>query len=48
MDPLSSATADLEDLRAILTVTRDYLLDDAHGVEKFYQLVHNRKLENQE
>lgn len=48
IDPLSEAPLALEDLRAILTETRDYLLDEQHGVEKFYDLVHRRKLENQE
>lgn len=48
IDPLSDAPMSLDDVRAVMTKTRDYLLDEEHGVEKFYDLVHHRKLENQE
>lgn len=48
IDPLDEGLMDHEDLRGVVTKTRDYLLDEQHGLEKFYQLVHDRKLENRE
>lgn len=45
VDPLSTQVVDLNDVDKVLTKTRDYLLDDQHGVEKFYDLVEGRTLE---
>jgi hypothetical protein len=45
-NPLEYGTPSADDLRAISTVVSRYLVDDQHGMEKFYELVKYRKLEN--
>jgi len=45
LDPLASQLVDHRDVEKLLTETRDYMLDDQHGLEKFYGLVKGRTLE---
>jgi hypothetical protein len=46
VNPIEDGTPSAADLRAISTAVSDYLVDDQHGMEKFYSLVKGRKLEN--
>ncbi len=48
INPLDDGSPDAEDIRAISSAVSRYLVDDQHGMEKFYSLVKNRKLENRE
>ncbi len=43
VDPLQTSSPSATDLEAVVRKLGDYLLDDQHGMEKFYKLVANRK-----
>lgn len=47
LDPLDTGAPDAEDVRRVAAAVAEYLVDDQHGMEKFYELVKRRKLENQ-
>jgi hypothetical protein len=47
-NPVDPGPMSPEDLRRVSVAVAEYLVDDRHGMEKFYTLVRNRKLENRE